>query len=56
MTRPNVEIQHSFVRHVAEHEVLLSFLDDEAALAFQEWWADEGYVQFAKFCDSQEDN
>lgn len=27
---------------VAEHEVLLTFLDDPVALAFRDWWHTEG--------------
>ena len=42
------------VKHrVEDHEVFMSFYDDEYALAFREWWDDEGTVLFQKFCGSR---
>lgn len=45
-----VSTPREITHRIAEHEVLLSFYDDEAALAFREWWEDEGSALFKKFC------
>ena len=34
---------------VADHEVYMSFRNDSDALAFHEWWADQGAVLFAEY-------
>lgn len=38
---------------VAEHEVLMSFNDDDDAVAFHEWWRSEGAVAFAEYLARQ---
>lgn len=50
-----VSMPDKFERRIAEHEVLLSFYDDEFALAFREWWEDEGSESFQKFCCSSDE-
>lgn len=35
--------------HAAEHEVFLSFRDDDMGHAFREWWAEKGAAAFAKW-------
>lgn len=35
--------------HFAEHEILLSFYDDTGAIAFHEWWYEEGAEIFGKW-------
>lgn len=32
--------------HFAEHEILMSFYDDEGCEAFQQWWNEEGSILF----------
>jgi hypothetical protein len=34
---------------VAEHEVLMAFNGDSDALAFRDWWQEEGAVLFAEY-------
>jgi len=36
-------------RDVYEHEVFLSFNDDDMAIAFNEWWRKGGFKSFQKF-------
>lgn len=42
---------------VADHEVLMSFLDDQDAFDFREWWEDEGSAVFLTWlgCSDEED-
>lgn len=40
---------------IAEHEVMLSFNDDEAALAFHEYWEEVGKISFNKWLKRHED-
>jgi hypothetical protein len=49
-----VSMPEKFERRIAEHEVLMSFYDDEAAYAFREWWEDEGSALFQKFCGAED--
>lgn len=39
---------------VAEHEVLMAFLNDEDAAFFREWWADRGSYDFNEWLDKRE--
>jgi hypothetical protein len=47
-------VPHSIAREktasVAEHEILLSFHDDDGAIAFHEWWRERGGEEFAEWC------
>jgi hypothetical protein len=52
--------EHDFPREhrtqsVAEHEVLISFLDDEGAEVFREWWAEKGQEAFDRWSLRKED-
>jgi hypothetical protein len=44
-----VSIESSAEYHTAEHEVFLSFCDDDGAVAFQEWLTLHGWEAFAKW-------
>jgi len=33
----------------ADHEVFLSFINDDDAVAFHEWWAEKGYQSFLDY-------
>lgn len=33
----------------AEHQVFLSFINDEDAVSFREWWEAEGFKEFEKW-------
>lgn len=39
------------IQEVADHEVLFSFNGDSDALAFREWWAEEGLGLFAEWLE-----
>ena len=47
------EYAREFTRDVREHEILLSFLSDEGACAFETWWHKEGEKVFRKFVKAQ---
>lgn len=36
---------------VADHEVLMAFRNDSDALAFRDWWHEEGKVMFQDYLD-----
>ncbi len=38
---------------VADHEVFMSFAGDSDALAFREWWAEEGLKLFKKWAKNK---
>jgi hypothetical protein len=40
--------------HLADHEILLSFLHDDGAEFFEEWWQDAGSHAFKKWLDKRE--
>lgn len=44
MLKPTWETE--FRRQVAQHEALLSFVNDEDCVAFYEWWIAEGEEEF----------
>lgn len=50
----NVTLQGETTHHFAEHEILLSFLNDEDAAFFHEWWGDVGNFAFKKWIDERE--
>lgn len=39
----------------AEHEVFLSFINDEDAVSFIEWWEAEGFKELEKWVGRRED-
>ena len=41
--------------HLAEHEIMFSFVHDWHAAAFAEWWADTGLALFEKFAIEHEE-
>jgi len=49
-----VEMREQYPRHdVAENEVLMSFLNDDDASAFREWWDEHGTYAFKKWFDKR---
>ena len=42
-------------RKCFDHEILMSFLDDAGAYAFEEWWYDEGSEQLAKWIETNKE-
>jgi hypothetical protein len=38
-------------RRCHEHEILMSFLDDDGAYAFAAWWHDQGAEGFGTWCE-----
>lgn len=42
------------VREVAEHEVLMSFTNDDDATKFHEWWHHEGAIAFNAYIKGQQ--
>ncbi len=49
----DVEMPRVFPQHdVAEHQVFMSFNNDDDAVRFDEWWSGEGAVLFQKFLDA----
>lgn len=45
----DVEFKRQLVRDVYQHEVLLGFNGDDQAVAFEEWWHEEGAIGFAAY-------
>lgn len=39
---------------VADNEVFMSFLNDEDAIFFREWWNEEGAAAFQKWLSARE--
>lgn len=50
MPKVRMSFQSDVVYRVAEHECLMSFYDDDGAVAFSEWWVEKGEDQFIKWC------
>ena len=46
-------IRRTINRNIAEHEVFLSFNNDEDAVAFQEWLQEEGLAKFDEWMDDR---
>lgn len=40
------DMQREFTRHLAEHEIMLSFVNDVGAEMFTDWWNSEGVYEF----------
>ncbi len=53
MYEPKFEIPTEIKREIQEHEVLLSFVSDMDAAAFQEWMSDTGKEAFMLWLDTQ---
>lgn len=47
-----VEFKRELMRDVYEHEVFLSFYDDEGAEVFEYFWNEEGAAAFKKYFDN----
>lgn len=46
----DVELRDQYPQNdVADHEVFMSFRNDDDAAFFREWWEDEGAVAFGKW-------
>ena len=41
-------------RKCFEHEILLSFYDDDGAYGFRDWWYEEGSAVFYKYMEKEE--
>jgi hypothetical protein len=41
-------------RKCFEHEILMSFYDDDGAYEFEDWWNAEGSVLFYKFLENKD--
>lgn len=50
----DVTLNRQITRDVHEHEIFMSFLNDEDAAFFDEWWNGDGSVLFQKFLDTRE--
>lgn len=48
-----VSFPEEIVRRLYDHEILLSFYDDEASLKFDEWWNEVGMYEFGAWLASQ---
>ena len=49
---PQMPRQYELSRSVPDHELLLSFRDDEHASAFSDWLSEEGYDIFRMWAQS----
>lgn len=49
-----VEIKDEITTHLAEHEILLSFFDDDGAYSFSEWFEEEGKILFQNWLRKQD--
>lgn len=45
--------ESEFTRAVCDHEILLSFRDDEHAYAFHDWWNMVGSKAFVKWVEQE---
>ena len=43
------ELKDSIVRDIHEHEVFLAFINDADAVAFTEWWHQDGFIAFKQW-------
>lgn len=41
--------------YLDDHQVLLSFMNDEDAHYFEDWWHDQGIKQFIKHVDDEKE-
>jgi len=45
--------ERQFTRDVHEHEILLSFNDDDGAVLFMDWWRQKGEKAFEAWQEGQ---
>lgn len=48
----DVDLEKESIVRFGEHEILMSFNDDDGAYAFDAWWADEGSEVFGRFYET----
>lgn len=48
-----VDLPREIRRDIHEHEIFLSFVNDEDAALFAEWWHGGGAVLFQKYVNKQ---
>lgn len=53
MTHQDPLIERDIHIEIPDHQVLLSFVNDEDAVKFHEWWNKKGYKQFEQFCSKR---
>lgn len=51
----DVTFEDEVRRHAADHEVFMSFNGDSDAVAFREWWDDEGAKRFGAWLAKRDD-
>ncbi len=54
MIDTSVILKDNIEREINEHEVFLSFNSDDGALAFYNWWNDEGEYIFNNYVNKKE--
>jgi hypothetical protein len=47
----DVSLDRETTLHLAEHEILLSFVNDSGAEKFDSWWFTQGRKLFDKYCE-----
>jgi len=52
--RKEPDLRRTIDRDIAPHEIFISFVDDEDAVNFYEWWYEEGLKIFQEWCDKNE--
>jgi hypothetical protein len=52
--KDDVSTPMSIDRPIHDHEILLSFNDDDMGYAFDEWWNEQGFTAFQKFFETWE--
>lgn len=55
MDETDVNISRETQVSIPEHEILLSFNDDDMAESFHEWWYAVGETQFIQFYNKNEE-
>jgi hypothetical protein len=50
---PDFVRQQEFTRSVLDHEIVLTFRDDEHAEKFADWLSEDGWTAFGTWVDSQ---
>lgn len=49
------ELQKEYVLYLAEHEVLLSFISDDDAELFEDWWQAHGATSFEGYAEMRKE-
>jgi hypothetical protein len=49
MDKPELKRETKF--RLAEHQILLSFNNDEDAYPFEDWWYEEGFEMYQKYVE-----